>query len=181
MTIAPWIQTFTGRRFWLDNPRPEDVDIIDIAHALSNENRFAGHTIRAYSVAEHSVRVAALLPVELKLWGLLHDAAEAYVKDIPKPLKAMLPEYRAIEERIQRAVCVRFGLQWLMPAEVEEADAIMLRVEALSLFESPPIDGWTDGLPVHPYGEEYRIDPMDIWTPTSAAYTFSVACDEAGA
>ena len=78
-----WLQTYTGIQFWPLDPRPEEIDIQDIAHALSLLCRFNGHCQRFYSVAEHSVHVSTILAPEFGLWGLLHDAAEAYLSDIP--------------------------------------------------------------------------------------------------
>src|ERR1017187_10636100 len=77
------ITTFSGIHFWPLLPNPADIRIEDIAHALSNQCRFAGHAREFYSVAEHSVRVSQLCPPEDALWGLLHDASEAYLTDVP--------------------------------------------------------------------------------------------------
>src|SRR4051812_31750950 len=83
----PYIQTYSGTEFWPLSPKAADVKLIDIAHALSNKCRFAGHCREFYSVAQHSVLVSRQLPDEFKLWGLLHDAGEAYFADIPNPIK----------------------------------------------------------------------------------------------
>src|ERR1700744_4853571 len=85
-----WIQTFTGKKFSPLAPRPEDVDIRDIAHALAMKCRFNGHCSPFYSIAEHSVRVSWLLEQQGKreaLWGLMHDAADAYLPDLGAPIK----------------------------------------------------------------------------------------------
>jgi 5'-deoxynucleotidase YfbR-like HD superfamily hydrolase len=105
-----FIQTVTGKRFYPLEPRAEDVDIKDIAHALSNQCRFAGHVRAFYSVAQHSVIVAGYLPPYLALHGLLHDAAEAYTFDCPAPIKPGFPQFVEIEARILSAVYERFGL-----------------------------------------------------------------------
>ena len=105
-----FIGTFSGLRFWPLNPNPEKILIEDVAHSLAHQCRFGGHVWRFYSVAEHSVHVSNLYPSEDVLWGLLHDASEAYLVDLPRPLK-LLPEfalYREAERRLQRAVAVRF-------------------------------------------------------------------------
>jgi 5'-deoxynucleotidase YfbR-like HD superfamily hydrolase len=107
-----WLQTYTGRLFYPGDPRPEDVDVEDIAHALSNVCRFAGHCREFYSVAQHSVIVSSAIYPALALHGLLHDAAEAYVHDITRPMKH-LPEmagYRSIEAAVEHAIFSRFGL-----------------------------------------------------------------------
>ena len=85
--VGDWIQTMSGVIFYPLDPRPEEIRIEDIAHALSHQCRFAGHCREFYSVAEHSVRVSRELPQEFMLWGLLHDASEAYLVDLPRPIK----------------------------------------------------------------------------------------------
>ena len=130
------ITTFSGISFWPLLPNPDHIRIEDIAHALSNQCRFAGHTRVFYSVAEHSVRVSLRCRPEDALWGLLHDAAEAYLSDVAAPLKE-LPEfepYRAAERNLQRVVAQRFGLFPEQPASVTEADSEMLRVEVRDLL-----------------------------------------------
>src|SRR5690349_18842227 len=97
-----WIATFTGKRWFLTDPDPADVDIDDIAHALSMICRFGGHTKQFYSVAEHSVRVANAMEIAgcgalACLHGLIHDAPEAYLGDIVRPLKYSLTDYRVWE------------------------------------------------------------------------------------
>jgi hypothetical protein len=136
--LMSWIQTFTGRKFSPFEPRMEDIDIRDIAHALSLQARFNGHTLSFYSVAEHSVRVSLSLVSEVALWGLLHDAAEAYVGDLPRPLKRNIPEFEAIEIKLLEKIISRFGLSWPMPPEVAHADDILLVTECRDLMSAPP-------------------------------------------
>ncbi len=129
-----WMQTFTGKQFWPVDPRVDEICIEDIAHSLSLQCRFGGHCLRFYSVAEHSVLVSQSLPGQFKLWGLLHDAAEAYVLDVVRPLKPYLPGYREIEDRVMVAICGRFGLDYIanpfaMPSEVKLADNRILLAE----------------------------------------------------
>lgn len=107
-----WLQTHTGVHFYPLDPRPEEIDITDIAHSLALQCRWAGHVKQHYSVAEHCVRVSRIVPKEDALWALLHDAAEAYLIDLPRPLKN-LPEfsiYRMAENMIMTAVISRFEL-----------------------------------------------------------------------
>ena len=153
---SDWILTYTGRQFCLGDPRPEDVDIEDIAHALSLICRFTGHCLRFYSVAEHSLLVVRNLPKKCQAWGLLHDAAEAYVNDLARPLKtsARLSDYRLIEDRILYVVLGRFGLQprglpgaWI-PPEVKQADLRALATERRDLM-NPSGPEWNLG--VEPY------------------------------
>ena len=135
-----FISTFSGLQFWPLDPDPEKILIEDIAHALAHQCRFGGHAWKFYSVAEHSVYVSRLCQPEHALWGLLHDASEAYLVDIPRPLK-LLPEfaaYRAAERQLQRIIAERLGLPPEQPASVTEADDHMLWIEAHSLLGSIP-------------------------------------------
>ena len=130
--IGDWIQTFTGKRFYPLDPREEDIDIRDIAHALSMQCRYAGHCLRFYSVAEHSVLLSRFLRPEgrmLARWALLHDASEAYILDVPRPLKPFLTNYRGIEATIMDMVAKRFGLYSAMPSELKRADDRILADE----------------------------------------------------
>jgi len=98
MADGDWMLTYTGRQFWPCAARPEAVCIEDIAHALSLTCRFGGHVREFYSVAQHSVIVCDHLPARLKLHGLLHDAAEAYLGDVIRPVKKSLVGYAAMEQ-----------------------------------------------------------------------------------
>lgn len=135
---AAWIQTYTGKAFYPLAPRVEDICIEDIAHALSMKCRFTGHCRRFYSVAEHSLYVSRFCPPELRLWGLLHDAAEAYLPDVARPIKVMLPELQSAESRVLVAVAKRFGLPWDFPCRVKDIDLRMLATEADQLLGPPP-------------------------------------------
>lgn len=146
-----WIATYSGKMFDLVNPEPDGVMIADIAHALSLQCRFAGHVREFYSVAQHSVIVSTMVPRQWALEALLHDAAEAYIGDITRPLKGLLRgEWALIESRIQQAVCERFGLsdptEW--PASIELADTIALAGERRDLLPSGP--EWDMRLPPPP-------------------------------
>ena len=139
--VGDWIQTFTGKQFWPLDPRPGDIHIEDIAHALSNICRFTGHCRTFYSVAEHSVRVAATLPQRCELWGLLHDASEAYLCDLPRPVKrsgALGVLYCEAERKLSMAVAEKFALDWPEPPEVKLADDILLVTEQRDLMGRPP-------------------------------------------
>lgn len=124
-----WIRTFKGIEYWPLDPRPEDVLIEDIAHALANVCRYAGHTSRFYSVAEHSILVSRLVAPELALAGLLHDATEAYVVDVPRPLKRYLTNYAEIEELNWQAVAAKFDLNPVMHESIKNADNAILVTE----------------------------------------------------
>jgi uncharacterized protein len=136
--MGPWIETASGLRYHFLNPQQDEIDIQDIALALANKCRFSGHT-QFYSVAEHSVCVAYRLPKHLRLAGLLHDASEAYLGDIPSPLKACLPDYRAIEKVNEAAIIDKFGVDIYNPL-VKQADRQALYTEASYLIPSRGID-----------------------------------------
>jgi hypothetical protein len=134
-----WQQTFSGRAFWPIDPRADEVDIHDIAHALAHQCRFGGHCSRFYSVAEHSVLVSEIVPPEMALSALLHDATEAYCVDVPRPLKPYLAGYKEIEQRIWQAIAERFGLPCDMPAEIKDADNAVLLAEKIELMKPAPM------------------------------------------
>ena len=133
-----WIQTYRGRQFWPLDPRAADLDVRDIAHSLSLQCRFNGHCREFYSVAEHSVRVSDILSAELALWGLLHDLGEAYVGDMPRPVKTFFPDFVTFEERVMRAAAEVYGLSWPMPPEVVHADDLLLATELRDLMGGKP-------------------------------------------
>lgn len=117
-----WLQTYTGRRYYPVSPRVEDIAITDIAHALSNLCRFGGHVDRFYSVAEHCVLLSTWADKENALSALLHDATEAYVVDLPRPIKYLLSEYRELESRAWVAISKRFDIDLILPEQVKEGD-----------------------------------------------------------
>lgn len=155
---GPSFKTYTGRLFWPLDARPDEVSLLDIAHALSHQCRFSGHTREFYSVAEHSVRVSRIVPAPHQLWALLHDAAEAYLLDWPRPLKhsgVMGWLYRRAEQRLMNVICERFGLPTIQPECVEFADKILLATEQRDLLGKVPRP-WNDGLAALPD----KITPM---------------------
>jgi hypothetical protein len=117
---------------------PQDVRLEDIAHALSLQCRFNGHCREFYSVAQHSVLVSLATPPGDAVWGLLHDATEAYCGDLVRPLKRLLPEFDAIEGQVLEIVAQRFGLVLPMPASVKAADDVLLATEARDLLGGTP-------------------------------------------
>lgn len=157
-----WICTYTGKRFYPLDPRPEDIDINDIIHALSQLCRFAGHCSSFYSVAQHCVLVSLMCPEEDALWGLLHDASEAYLIDVPSPLKKC-PEfafYREAEAKLMAVICDTFKLGRDEPPSVKLADKRILATEARDLTMTEG-RGWTTE--AEPY--DFHIKP---WTPEYA-------------
>jgi hypothetical protein len=129
-SMAPTaMQTFTGKIVDLRNFTADDVRLADIAHALALINRFTGHSKVPYSVAQHSVMVSHLTRPENALWGLMHDASEAYLGDVARPLKVLVPEYRALEHHVQRVIASVFRLPWPIPEDVKHADNEALLAE----------------------------------------------------
>lgn len=128
------LTTWSGRKVDYANPSPEDINIVDIATALSRECRYAGHASHFYSVAQHSVLCSRIVSPEHAVEALLHDAAEAYLKDIPTPLKRMLPDYKVIEARFDLAIRVQFGLPLEPSQAIKVADNILLVTEVRDLF-----------------------------------------------
>jgi 5'-deoxynucleotidase YfbR-like HD superfamily hydrolase len=122
------IMLHSGRLFDLANPESSEITVEDIAHGLAHTCRYAGQCDGFFSVAEHSVLVSQIAPHSL-LAALFHDAAEAYVGDMSRPLKSLLPEYKAIEERIGRAIFVRLGIEWPVPPAVKSADYSVMAAE----------------------------------------------------
>lgn len=146
-----WIQTYTGKKFFPLDPQIEDICIEDIAHSLAMQCRFAGHSKQFYSVAQHSnAMVNCWFPKpeqkELAKYALLHDASEAYLTDIPRPLK-YLPQfqfYRDAEKYLSEMIYVRFGLNPIEPEEVKRADWELLCEESMSKnIMSPLHPDWT--------------------------------------
>lgn len=144
-----WMQTYTGKQFFPLTPLPEDIDPLDIAHSLALQCRYNGHVDRFYSVAEHCVLMSESVPPAHALWALLHDAAEAYIGDMVRPLKIHMAEFRAVEDGILRAIVERFELSpATMPTTVKAADNRILLTErdALMTRHAPPGSWSVDGL-----------------------------------
>ena len=162
------ITTFSGVLFWPLLPNPDDIRIADIAHALSQQCRFAGHSREFYSVAEHSVRVSLLGRPEDALWGLLHDASEAYLTDVLAPMKE-LPQfeaYRAAERSLQGTIAVRFGLSTEQPRSVTEADRAVLGIEICDLLR--PLGSPQPGRPP----QKNKLTITNPWPPRIAKARF---------
>lgn len=143
------ISTRSGRRIYLHNPSPSQILIDDIAHGLAHQCRFNGQTNKFYSVAQHSVIVSSILPPELKLAGLLHDAAEAYLGDIVQPLKELLPEFAQIESRFAKVIGDRFNVDLNHNEAIKKADLVALATERRDLMPMEIVE-WESLVGINP-------------------------------
>ncbi len=132
--MRPDILTVSGKYINFVETADNVVLVTDIAHALSQVCRFAGHTREFYSVAQHSVLVSQIVAPEFALQALFHDATEAYIGDVTRPLKALLPAYRAIEARLQDDIFAKLGLPPKIPSEIKQADLVLLATEQRDLM-----------------------------------------------
>lgn len=146
--VGPSIMLQSGAWFDFAAPHSSQFTIEDIAHGLANICRYSGQCTSFYSVAEHSLLVSETA-VGFEIEALLHDAAEAFLGDITRPLKQMLPDYRRIESEVERIVFSRFGIQIPLPHEVKEADLRVLAAEQRQIMP-PGTDGWLCGQDVVP-------------------------------
>lgn len=166
--VGDWIQTYSGLVMYPLDPRVDEICIEDIAHALSNLCRFTGHTKQFYSVAEHSVRVSWECDPADALWGLLHDASEAYLADMSRPMKrspGFGPIYAEAEARLMRVICLKFGLPPECPESVHVADNRLLMSEKRDLMHgcNKP---WEDT------GEPFKQRITTFGGPQSAKWQF---------
>jgi len=168
-----WIQTYTAKQFFPLDARLDDIEIDDIAHGLSLQCRFNGHCRCFYSVAEHSVRVSHAVPTGHERWGLLHDAGEAYLSDLPRPIKQELPAFSEFEDRLLQIIAQRYSLPWPIPPEVLEADNRLLVTEARDLMGPPPASwGMEDVVPL--------AETIEPWSAAEAEQRFLARFRELG-
>jgi hypothetical protein len=142
-----WIETYSGGKFDILDPEPDQFSIEDIAHSLSLLCRFTGHCKFFYSVAQHSYLGSYLVPEKDALWFLLHDASEAFIGDANRPLKHFTDAgkaYQTIEANIMRVICKKFGLPGEQPASVHEADNAMLFAEKDQIMQPMEWGFWGD-------------------------------------
>lgn len=152
----PWIETYTGKFVDPVDLEPDDVCIEDIAHHLSLLCRFNGACKVFYSVAQHSILTSLIVPRSMALEALLHDAAEAYIGDITRPLKHFIPDLEYIENSIMEVISEKFCLKELVYMEIKEADNTMLSTEARELMVSKGKDWEDPNLPL----PEGMVTPM---------------------
>ncbi|MFC5302675.1 hydrolase [Azospira restricta] len=165
-TATPYVSTYLGHRFHPAAPSIDDVHIEDIAHGLAFQCRFNGQTRAFYSVAQHSLLVAGLVPARLRLAALLHDAAEAYLGDMVKPLKALFPEFSRLEEGVMAIIGERFGVAGFAAPAIKRADLIALATEKRDLLPHSS-EAWASLSGITPVPA--RIQPL---APHEAKATF---------
>jgi len=141
------ILTLSGKQFSLFEPTPEMIDIRDIAAGLSNKGHFSGLTPSFFSIAQHSIMVcdefSFLYPHNdpgLKLLALLHDAAEAYIGDMIKPLKVRIPQFVEVEENIMKAICTKYEMDYSSLHLIKAIDLYIQRVEYNAFYNKGRID-----------------------------------------
>ncbi|MCU6454329.1 hypothetical protein LPN01_09580 [Sphingomonas sp. A2-49] len=138
---GPTILLHSGAYFDLLDPWGSQFTIEDIAHGLSNTCRYAGQCNAFYSVAEHSWHTSYIVPEHLRFAALMHDAAEAFIGDVTRPLKSLLPDYKQIERGVEDAIAARFRIYGMDAPEVKHADLAMLAAEQSEIMP-PHADGW---------------------------------------
>lgn len=153
MTI---INTYTGKQFDLLDPKVEMIDLTDICESLSKQCRYNGHIKQFYSVAEHSYRVANIVSDRSKPWALMHDAAEAYIGDIIRPMRLAIKSVSAygidlsknIEGLIAYRIREKFNIEFdqTIHDEVDKADNILIATEGRDLFPFGIPEGWMEGI-----------------------------------
>jgi hypothetical protein len=172
-----WLQTYSGKQFWPLDPRVEEIDIGDIASALSKTCRFGGHCLHFYSVAEHCVLLVrwvranlAAFPefsdLRLQLELLLHDATEGYLPDLIRPLKRHFPDFVERENTLHVCIAKKFGINYPMHASIKALDTCIL-FDEMAQNMAPPPKPWTHGAPGadHPLGITLQFwKPADAYT-----------------
>jgi uncharacterized protein len=158
----PWILTVSGKKFHLLNPRADEICIEDIAWALSGENRFSNHCYPRYKVAQHSVIVSYHVSKWNALAGLLHDASEAYYRDIPAPMKQqpMMYAYRQLEKIFMEVLADKYKFSW-PNKEVETIDKRLLMDEGKMFMSDRVLHSQPReplGLGYFPAWDEYRCE-----------------------
>lgn len=130
-----YIRTFSGINFYPLDPKPEGVSVVDIAHHLSMQCRWAGAVKSFYSVALHSIHVSMMCRKEHALSGLMHDSAEGFLCDMPSPVKKGFPEYAVHEDRLMKVISQALGFEYPFAPEVHQADAAALYAESQFFFD----------------------------------------------
>tara|TARA_Y100000310_G_scaffold246375_1_gene251655 strand:+ start:16625 stop:17173 length:549 start_codon:yes stop_codon:yes gene_type:complete len=166
--VAEFIKTRTGLMFYFNDIEPDKINIIDIAHHLSNLCKFTGAVKEFYSIAEHSVVVSNLVPLADALSALMHDASEAYLNDINTPAKRLLPDYKALEKKVQSAIEEKYG--FVSNKNVVYADTTALVAEAKELMGAACDEEWFGGT-IPDYDERFKYKSIPM-TPRQANKAF---------
>jgi len=166
-----WLETYNQNFFFYLEKNPENIDIEDIAQGLSNLCRFTGQVKEFYSVAQHSCIICDYAPEHLKLIGLLHDGAEAYISDIPRPVKGLISQIKELEVSIQIQIADKFKLTFPYSGQIDILDAQLMLAEADQLFNHR-VSWQVEGL-----------DPLDViieecWAPPRAKKEFMTRFEE---
>jgi hypothetical protein len=159
MNVGPTIMLRSGAWFDFCAPADSDFTIEDIAQGLANICRYSGQCSSFYSVAEHSVLVSEVA-AGFEFEGLLHDAAEAFMGDITRPLKQILPEYKRIEHEVETAIFERFGISSTPAPEVKRADLRVLAAEQQQIMPKGT-DWWVQSEKIIPAPVVVRHLPPD--------------------
>lgn len=166
-----WIATFSGIEFDPINPRPQDISIVDISVGLANTSRFTGQTIYPYSVAQHSVLMleyaveqGLVREYSTGMMVLLHDASEAYIADVARPLKPLLTNYSEIERHLMNTIASRFGFltteHW--PKWLHDIDVSICLDERQALMPNPTKTPWSIERTHKPLGIKIEYWPFDV-------------------
>lgn len=170
------VRLIDGSLMDLLNPAPEMVPSLrDLAETLAKINRFTGNTLVPWSVAEHSLLVASLLPARLGLYGLLHDAHEAIVGDIIGPVRVALAQLcdgrdivADLAASVDAVIHERFGLHWPLSADdraaVDHADRVALATEFRDICRGSHID------PGLPPPAAVSIYPVSVWVTSAVRF-----------
>lgn len=146
------MKTRSGKKLDILNPQPDQIDILDIAAGLAYKPHFSGQTPKFFSIAQHSIMVTDAIFFDLKRIALLHDASEAYLGDIIKPLKVMLPEFQRIEKNLMFVIFQKFNLDIDLLNDIKQADKSVQEVEYAAFYNG--------------------VRTFDFWDPDSAYRTF---------
>ena len=165
-----WVQTMTGKSFHPFNPHADEIAIEDIAHGLSLTCRFGGQSKTFYSVAQHCVLLTKLVPAYAKYWALMHDAAEAYVGDLPTPIKDGLPDFKKMEDNILDVIVRSFNIHinTHIHKVVKQADTWLGAFEARHLMDSPD---WAEAILAASLVNPRKVD-INPWDADTAKINF---------
>lgn len=163
------IRLLSGDLFDYNAPANGRVVIEDIAAALSNVCRFAGHVPYFYSVAQHVINTSRIVAPEFAFTALMHDTAEAFTNDLPTPLKHAVPVFKELEVTIESDMARRFGFQYPLPPEIKVADLQMLALE--KVYVKRDLSHWSilDGTEFEHLRRAVDLRPM---TPSRAKELF---------